>query len=547
MGTARTVTVAAVVLLAAGLTFPVSVVDVAPISPFVEATTAAPLAGMAVPAPPTTPAPPRRSADPAAAADTNSTPVPSAMAAEWARPPPPSGCPPLMLSPWRVEDAKEAAAAGCKESGRRVFYAITFGGEVDLLYVHLHEIYPVVDVIVIVETALTHRKHPKPSVYRMHSELFSVFADKVRYYFFGKEEVDALVGLCVHRKRISCGWSKWELVRGMYRLISKGLSDADDGDIVVTNCDTDEVVHRHTLVRWKYCALPVLPGSPLNLTFANFWYNFNCMERPHRVMQSSAWVWKRELWTQMWQWYAAKDSAERALASTGKPVMRLGSIRRITGLSESDPRNNDTYAAVHLCRPDCKKRNSAACRRVEAWWERGGRNHAPLGGAHSPRCSQSQQAAWDGAGAKASEVLMATVVPNPDMDVSHMRVIRTFTGYDRGPDNTATWEEVSGALQPGGWHLSYFGGVDAMLRHRVRKAHAAESRESGDARKRAEQQVLHCRQPWKAKGRAFRSLPPLEPGRAAALLPHLIGANMEHYKCAGWFRDYSAANSRQVG
>eukprot|EP01062_Namystynia_karyoxenos_P016991 TRINITY_DN16251_c2_g1_i1.p1 TRINITY_DN16251_c2_g1~~TRINITY_DN16251_c2_g1_i1.p1 ORF type:complete len:588 (+),score=139.95 TRINITY_DN16251_c2_g1_i1:150-1766(+) len=468
-------------------------------------------------------------------------------------------------TPWEpVALLPRLPCAAAPEPKRRLYYAVAFGGEAELLLVHLHEIAPVADVIVVVEFGLTHSMQPKQPVFRALSAPggpLAPFAERVRYLWYDAHAVAGALKACAHvpspltvpgcEKREG---DRWSMVHLMYRVTAAGLWDAADGDVVVLNADCDEVVHRRSLLAWRHCPIPGAPRRHLPLRFLNLWYTFNCAERPHREMARSVWVWRRDYWPKLWQWFTGTGKHSAAAARWPWEPRPLRTLTGPLGLPPAAaPRLDDLYDPVHACvcaRGLAGNASAAACPPCAVARERVRRAQQRM--RHTGQLSSEDAALVQ---QHRAGKIPAVAVPAAGFSLSHNRDFRSaFVPPAAGA--APSWEEAAAVLPlragagewdggGGGWHLSYFGGAGAVARHNLHKAHRKSVRISGEAAARA---ATRCENMWESgaikvrgrPGRMRRELAPLPPGDGGAdTLPWLVAANREWYRCRGWFADYA--------
>ncbi|CAJ2634719.1 beta-mannosyl-glycoprotein 4-beta-n-acetylglucosaminyltransferase-like protein [Trifolium pratense] len=144
---------------------------------------------------------------------------------------------------------------------RRIFDAVIFSNELDLLEIRWHELYPYVSKFVILESNTTFTGIPKPLFFAVSKERFAFAEEKVVHALFpgrvavqGSNE-DPFV--LESRQR-----------GAMNTLIRRaGISD---GDILLMS-DTDEIPSPHTLKLLQWC-----DGIPpiMHLELRNYMYSF---------------------------------------------------------------------------------------------------------------------------------------------------------------------------------------------------------------------------------------------------------------------------------
>jgi len=93
--------------------------------------------------------------------------------------------------------APGGALSGRLDTPRKVAHMVQFGFDVDVLEIHLHELYDVVDRFVVVEAISAHgkAKRGKPLLWDRvkHQPRFARFADKVLHFVVDDADLEALV------------------------------------------------------------------------------------------------------------------------------------------------------------------------------------------------------------------------------------------------------------------------------------------------------------------------------------------------------------------
>lgn len=115
-----------------------------------------------------------------------------------------------------------------------VFDCIPFFNELDILKLRMQILSPIVDYFVLEESTVTFSGEPKEMVFAGHRELFSEFADKIRYVAV---EDSPMEGVTTHERD---KYQKNQLIRA--------LSDAKPEDIIIFS-DVDEIPNPDTLTR----------------------------------------------------------------------------------------------------------------------------------------------------------------------------------------------------------------------------------------------------------------------------------------------------------
>ena len=126
----------------------------------------------------------------------------------------------------------------------RVWDAMMYNGESDLLDVHLATLDPVVDRFLIVEARQTFTGRPKASTLESERHRLEPYGDKVVYE-------------CVDLPEEGSAWDRENFQRAVFRrhLDQIGPSDA------VLLCDVDEIAYPHVLSRLREAD----PGAPIRL------------------------------------------------------------------------------------------------------------------------------------------------------------------------------------------------------------------------------------------------------------------------------------------
>ena len=140
---------------------------------------------------------------------------------------------------------------------RRLFDAIPFSIELDLLEIRLHELMDVVDKFVLVESNVTFTGYAKPLLFQQHRKRFAFAEHKIIYATFHPQlGQDAFVTEGRMRNFIN-DILKHEV----------GISDDD----VLLMSDTDEIPYKFTLDLFKNCdGLPAIT----HLQLKNYMYSF---------------------------------------------------------------------------------------------------------------------------------------------------------------------------------------------------------------------------------------------------------------------------------
>ncbi|XP_023743453.1 uncharacterized protein LOC111891611 isoform X2 [Lactuca sativa] len=145
-----------------------------------------------------------------------------------------------------------------REFPRRVFDAVLFSNEVDLLTIRWHELYPYVTEFVLLESNSTFTGLPKPLVFSGHREQFKFVEPRLTY---------GMIPGRFHKKENPFVEEAYQRVVLDYLLKKAGI---EDDDLLIMS-DVDEIPSRHTinLLRWCDDIPPVL-----HLRLKNYLYSF---------------------------------------------------------------------------------------------------------------------------------------------------------------------------------------------------------------------------------------------------------------------------------
>ncbi|KAI3930989.1 hypothetical protein MKW98_030228 [Papaver atlanticum] len=147
---------------------------------------------------------------------------------------------------------------GIRESPRRVFDAVLFSNEVDLLQVRWNELYPYITQFVLLESNSTFTSLPKPFVFASHRDEFKFIEDRLTYGTVGgrfRKGENPFVEEAYQRVALD------QLLR---------VAGIMDDDLLIMS-DVDEIPSRHTinLLRWCDDIPPIL-----HLRLNNYLYSF---------------------------------------------------------------------------------------------------------------------------------------------------------------------------------------------------------------------------------------------------------------------------------
>ncbi|KAF9120605.1 hypothetical protein BGW39_011245 [Mortierella sp. 14UC] len=141
----------------------------------------------------------------------------------------------------------------------KVYDAVIFSVELDMLEIRMRELWDVVDKFVILESNGTFTGLPKEQVFAKHKRRFAWAESKIVYK-------------SLPLKALKPGETAWDN-EGRTRdamldvLVSAGLQPGD----LITSVDTDEVIRRHTLELLKSCT--GVPDS-IHLQLRNYLYSY---------------------------------------------------------------------------------------------------------------------------------------------------------------------------------------------------------------------------------------------------------------------------------
>jgi beta-1,4-mannosyl-glycoprotein beta-1,4-N-acetylglucosaminyltransferase len=145
--------------------------------------------------------------------------------------------------------------------GHKVWDAFPFAGydpELDLLEIRLHELEDVVDRHVLVEATRTHSGKPKPLNFVVNRKRFERFVPKIEY---------VVVDTFPEADMTKLGES-WKYERHQRDAITRGLSAAKDGDIVISS-DLDEIPKASALRSYR----PSQGMVGFDLSLHTYWFN----------------------------------------------------------------------------------------------------------------------------------------------------------------------------------------------------------------------------------------------------------------------------------
>ncbi|CAH9090617.1 unnamed protein product [Cuscuta europaea] len=147
---------------------------------------------------------------------------------------------------------------GIREYPRRVFDAVLFSNEVDMLSIRWQELYPYITRFVLLESNSTFTSLPKPHVFAMNRARFSFVEPRLSYATVGgrfRKGENPFIEEAYQRVALD------QLLR---------IAGIEDDDLLIMS-DVDEIPSRHTinLLRWCDDIPPVL-----HLQLRNYLYSF---------------------------------------------------------------------------------------------------------------------------------------------------------------------------------------------------------------------------------------------------------------------------------
>ncbi|CAN0904088.1 Beta-1,4-mannosyl-glycoprotein 4-beta-N-acetylglucosaminyltransferase [Linum grandiflorum] len=147
---------------------------------------------------------------------------------------------------------------GVRESPRRVYDAVLFSNEVDILTIRWNELYPYVTQFVLLESNSTFTGLPKPLIFASNRDKFKFIEPRLTYGMIGgrfKKGENPFVEEAYQRVALD------QLIR---------IAGIEDDDLLIMS-DVDEIPSAHTinLLRWCEDIPPIL-----HLQLRNYLYSF---------------------------------------------------------------------------------------------------------------------------------------------------------------------------------------------------------------------------------------------------------------------------------
>ncbi|KAF7428162.1 hypothetical protein PC9H_007383 [Pleurotus ostreatus] len=205
----------------------------------------------------------------------------------------------------------------------KVLDAVLMSSELDLLEIRMHELDPVVDYFLIVESNATFTGLPKQTYFADNRARFSKFNSKIVYLF--------LPGY-----PLTPSQSAWDVeahTRGtMSSLLKQQISQFPaQTETLVIMSDVDEIPSRHSISLLKACEF----GRAIHLQLRNYLYSFEWYIGP------SSWRASMHRWVPGITYYRHSQSTEAILADAGwhcsycfRTIKEY--VVKMTGFSHSD-------------------------------------------------------------------------------------------------------------------------------------------------------------------------------------------------------------------
>jgi hypothetical protein len=158
---------------------------------------------------------------------------------------------------------------------RKIFYALLINDELDILDIVLHEIFEAVDVIIIVEGALSFTGYYKGMHFRHNEQAFAKYSSKIRRVEVDfVQEMPAMVQAFGYR----FGWDEWEYEEWTRHATLRGAHGIGTDDLFLL-ADVDELVSRGHLQAMARCEMNMVkaPACEVRLIpLMLYQYHFGC-------------------------------------------------------------------------------------------------------------------------------------------------------------------------------------------------------------------------------------------------------------------------------
>lgn len=180
----------------------------------------------------------------------------------------------------------------------KVYDAVIFSVELDMLEIRMRELYDVVDHFVILESSRTFTGHPKNAVFQENRERYSFAEDKIIY---------KLVPL----RELVSGEEPWVNEGAMRNEMTRLLwsTDIKEGDYVIFS-DVDEIPSRQTVELLSSCD-GVPPAVHINLQSYLYSYEFPVDDGGKNTPSIRQWPKER-------LWYTRQQASSILFANAGK-------------------------------------------------------------------------------------------------------------------------------------------------------------------------------------------------------------------------------------
>ncbi|CAN1321812.1 Beta-1,4-mannosyl-glycoprotein 4-beta-N-acetylglucosaminyltransferase [Linum perenne] len=181
----------------------------------------------------------------------------------WERPPKPFNVTPHYYNEnVTMENLCKLHGWGVRESPRRVYDAVLFSNEVDILTIRWNELYPYITQFVLLEANSTFTGLPKPLIFASNRDQFKFIEPRLTYGTIGgrfKKGENPFVEEAYQRVALD------QLIK---------IAGIEDDDLLIMS-DVDEIPSAHTinLLRWCDDIPPIL-----HLQLRNFLYSFEYYE-----------------------------------------------------------------------------------------------------------------------------------------------------------------------------------------------------------------------------------------------------------------------------
>lgn len=158
----------------------------------------------------------------------------------------------------------------------KVIDCFMFYNEIDVLKIRLHELYNVVDCIILVEATTTHTGKPKPLYYLENKNSFEKYNDKIIHIVTNFEEN---YSFGEHIKTNTVDWYRENYQRECIQNGLNQLNLLDDDIIIVT--DIDEIPNKKIIQNIKECQFKIENNIIKNISMNLYYYNIELTT--HRI------------------------------------------------------------------------------------------------------------------------------------------------------------------------------------------------------------------------------------------------------------------------